>query len=523
MDANQVLLWMVGAACALTLVRLFRAAPAPRGWLAVSAGVLAVAGLGLVLFPSHAGFAAAALWALLAVVPALGIRWTARLVAAQRYAAARRLVSLLRWLHPADGWWEQPQLFEALEASQRGDLAAASALLEKHGAVRGPLRNTALSILYRLGGRWSEYRTWVEKEIPERTLERDPTLLPGYLRALGETGDLPRLVEVFDRYAASLEHGAPHRRDQAHLMLFAFCGRREPVERLFRALRAYPADIRAFWLATAEAAAGNTDAARELLAGLHANANADALMRLAVQRRLAGPALDAASLAPASREILRRAELRLDQEERFAERGPFRRGRPLVTAALVALILAGYGLEAALGGSTDSETLYRLGALVPEAFGPEDAWRLFAFLFLHYGPLHLLLNVGALLLLGPYLEFAVGAWRYLLVYFAAGVAGPIVLISTADASQAHLLVGASGGIMGVVGGTAAVLLRGWRRERAGVAARRLLSIGAFLVLQITFDLATPEVSFTAHFFGVIAGFVAAGLLKHRVSGGAGKG
>jgi len=70
--------------------------------------------------------------------------------------------------------------------------------------------------------------------------------------------------------------------------------------------------------------------------------------------------------------------------------------------------------------------------------------------------------------------------------------------------------------MGLVGGTAAVLLRGWRRERARVAARRLTLLVFVIAFQVVFDLATPQVSFTAHFGGVVIGFAVASLMAHRI-------
>ena len=89
----------------------------------------------------------------------------------------------------------------------------------------------------------------------------------------------------------------------------------------------------------------------------------------------------------------------------------------------------------------------------------------------------------------------------------------------ADGQRADtVVVGASGSIMGLVGATVAVHLRGWARERARIASRRLLFLVFVIAFQVVFDLATPEVSFLAHFGGVLIGFVAASLMRHRVSG-----
>jgi len=65
------------------------------------------------------------------------------------------------------------------------------------------------------------------------------------------------------------------------------------------------------------------------------------------------------------------------------------------------------------------------------------------------------------------------------------------------------LIGASGSIMGVVGAWAGFLLR---HQHAPFAKQRLANIGLIVVIQIAFDLSTPQVSMAAHMCGLVAGF-----------------
>ena len=85
--------------------------------------------------------------------------------------------------------------------------------------------------------------------------------------------------------------------------------------------------------------------------------------------------------------------------------------------------------------------------------------------FLHYGPIHLGMNMLALWWFGRPLEQALGRARFLLLYLVAGLAGSAgALIVRTHA----LTVGASGAIFGILG--AALVL-----ERQGAwssAARR---------------------------------------------------
>ena len=78
------------------------------------------------------------------------------------------------------------------------------------------------------------------------------------------------------------------------------------------------------------------------------------------------------------------------------------------------------------------------------------------------------------------------------------------------------LVGASGAIMGLIGATAAVMLRGRLKHRSTIAGRRLQLLIAIIVLQATFDHMIPQISGSAHLIGCFAGFAMASLLPHHV-------
>ena len=65
--------------------------------------------------------------------------------------------------------------------------------------------------------------------------------------------------------------------------------------------------------------------------------------------------------------------------------------------------------------------------------------------FLHYGPLHLALNMVSLYFAGSILEQVIGRWRFLLLYLVSGLAGAAgALLWSPNA----LTAGASGAIFG---------------------------------------------------------------------------
>ena len=134
--------------------------------------------------------------------------------------------------------------------------------------------------------------------------------------------------------------------------------------------------------------------------------------------------------------------------------------------------------------------------------------------FLHFGPVHLVANVGALLLLGGFVERRLGTLRYLVVYFAAGslALGGFVAVVALGLRPHAVLLGASANVMGIVGATAAILFRGLWADGARVAARPLLTIVLIVLGQAVLDLTVTGLSFIGHALGAVSGFVVAGLL-----------
>jgi membrane associated rhomboid family serine protease len=201
------------------------------------------------------------------------------------------------------------------------------------------------------------------------------------------------------------------------------------------------------------------------------------------------------------------------RHRQLTARDPFHRARPFPITfspfVLVFLIInvAAFIAEIFLGGSTDPITLHRLGWLDTDyVLYSHQHWRLLTALFLHYGVLHLAVNMFALLLLGPPLERQIGSAFFTGCYILSGLGSSltVVLLAKWRALNAVQLVGASGCVMGVVGVWAGFLLR---NRHVPLAAQRLRSITLIIVLQIIFDLVTPRVSMSAHLGGVIAGLL----------------
>jgi len=188
--------------------------------------------------------------------------------------------------------------------------------------------------------------------------------------------------------------------------------------------------------------------------------------------------------------------------------------------AVLALILVNVGaflFEISHRHWTESTMLHRLGALEPYGVVVNhEYWRLFTALFLHAGPIHLLFNLFALYVLGPPLERAIGSARFCACYLISGLGSSagVVALWMARLTDTAQLVGASGCIMGIVGAWAGFLLRHRHIPRA---RQRLWNIAMIIAIQVAFDLSTPQVSMSAHLFGLATGFIAGLVMAPRRS------
>lgn len=127
-----------------------------------------------------------------------------------------------------------------------------------------------------------------------------------------------------------------------------------------------------------------------------------------------------------------------------------------------------------------------------------EMWRIVTSGFLHFGLLHLAMNMLLLWQLGTLLEPALGRGRFLLLYLAAltgGALGAILL------SPDALTGGASGAVFGLMGAAAVALMhRGINPLRTG--------IGTTLILNLFITFTIPGISVGGHLGGVIAGAAA---------------
>jgi membrane associated rhomboid family serine protease len=132
---------------------------------------------------------------------------------------------------------------------------------------------------------------------------------------------------------------------------------------------------------------------------------------------------------------------------------------------------------------------------VPVGIADGEYYRLLTSMFLHYGALHLLLNMWALWVLGRELESSLGPGRFLTLYLLSGLGGSVAAYAFTPAAMS---AGASGAIYGLF----AALFVVFRRLN-----RDTSSIITVLVINLIFSFTVPGISIAAHLGGLVTGAV----------------
>ncbi|MFG2101358.1 rhomboid family intramembrane serine protease [Micromonospora echinaurantiaca] len=197
-----------------------------------------------------------------------------------------------------------------------------------------------------------------------------------------------------------------------------------------------------------------------------------------------------------------------------------------VTRALIALnvllmllsIASDRGGDAAVGGSGfggllgGSTPLTDWGSVLGGAIFPdgtvggiaEGQWyRLLTAMFLHFGVVHLLLNMWALWVLGRSLEANLGPLRFLSLYLVAGFGGNVAayLFSEPYVTTA----GASTAIFGLFAALIVI-------ERK--MGRDISQVIPILVINLVFTLTVPGISIPGHLGGLVVGAAMALVLAY---------
>ncbi|MEU1687441.1 rhomboid family intramembrane serine protease [Micromonospora sp. NPDC005707] len=170
----------------------------------------------------------------------------------------------------------------------------------------------------------------------------------------------------------------------------------------------------------------------------------------------------------------------------------------------------GSGFGGLMGGSTP---LTNWGAVLgyapyaafgePHGVAAGEWYRLVTAMFLHYGVVHLLLNMWALWVLGRTLEAVLGPLRFLALYLIAGLGGNVAVYLFSAPNQPA--VGASTAIFGLFAAIFVIMRR---------LGRDTSAIVPILVINLIFTFTVPGISVAGHLGGLVVGALMALVLAY---------
>jgi membrane associated rhomboid family serine protease len=377
------------------------------------------------------------------------------------------------------------QLSDLAEARSGGSRPVVRRLREELESVRDGasallLREELATVLF-FDQRFAEGVAEVEGHLGLDHVARRPAFAAYLVRAYGETGQLARAATVM----ALLEDG-PAGRDpaaalllvQARLTFLAFAGGVEHLEALL----------------SSEAGNDLPERAHEFLLSVARN-------------RAQAVAIGRAELPPP--EVRALAETIFTRASLRAQEAPPQRRRWPATFVLLVLCGAVFAIQHARVATEEFGALTRMGALFRPAVLAGEWWRFDTAMFLHGGWVHFASNAYGLYLLGRFTEDIFGTARFVAIYLISGLVGGAASFLLGPAA---LSVGASGAIMGLLGGliVTLVLRRGswpevWRRTL-------LINLALLGAVQIYIGFQVPNIDNAAHVGGMVGGAAATLLL-----------
>lgn len=410
------------------------------------------------------------------------------LARANQYALARTAANLLYW---TDSGQTAARRLLAQVALQKADADEVLTLLPND--LRDADANVLRAQAYALKQRWSEI---LSLDLPD---EGDNTFLALAAQAqalirlgrLDEADDL--LGTMRERWQAQGEQPLGYRSIQlTRARLEAARGNFNHVREQFQQpLPNTPTYQMVAILAEAADNAGHDDAALKLYQQTYT------LVPDALRDRYA--------------DILKRYDAPLPEVERRATT------LSIATLSLLVVLVVAYGVQLLI----DQRYGPNVGSIVagfllniPGVPQPDDTWRYISYAFVHGNLLHIGFNSWVLFDIGRLYERR-RHWGNLLMSFVFGTGMGAYLTIVAQGNDQLVLVGASGGVLGIAG----ALLADTGRSSLPQDRHLTRALLQWIAIIVLFSLAIPNVSLWGHVGGIIGGLlwglIRQGLPKNR--------
>lgn len=212
-------------------------------------------------------------------------------------------------------------------------------------------------------------------------------------------------------------------------------------------------------------------------------------------------------LDAAARQLQARIRARQAEYQNFETRTSVA-ARAVITRVLAAACALVFVLMVARGVSPSqprTDVMVAWGAIYgPAVVFDGQFWRLLTAQFLHYGFLHLAMNLWCLLSVGPRVERFFGHLGFAALYLLSGTGGALASLCV---HPTVVSAGASGAIFGVIGGLLAFLIVRRRDVPMSVLKPMRASTVSFVGYNLLFGLADARIDMAGHVGGLVTGFV----------------
>jgi membrane associated rhomboid family serine protease len=170
-----------------------------------------------------------------------------------------------------------------------------------------------------------------------------------------------------------------------------------------------------------------------------------------------------------------------------------------------------YALLAAPNVGYISDEALVHGGLTKEALLISQLYRIPSSFFLHISPVHLGCNILGLAIIGRHIDVILGRVRFIHILFGAAISGSLLSF---EFSSADIVVGASGGLMGLLGAYFLLSVK-HHQYLPGSVSTSGKAISLTLALQLLSDLTSENVDIFSHLGGILFGILYASWVLHR--------
>lgn len=176
----------------------------------------------------------------------------------------------------------------------------------------------------------------------------------------------------------------------------------------------------------------------------------------------------------------------------------------IITYSIIAINIIIFTLETLAWWSTNTSVAFNFWA----HYTPITLYqprRLFTAMFLHFGIVHLAMNMLALHNLWPVIEKIFWKWKYLLIYIFSGIAGNLTVFGVESLTWDYSLsAGASGAIFGILWAYLAITLILSKEKKWQFDTNQVIST---IVYALAPGFFISWISMSAHVWWLIGGFI----------------